>query len=68
LREYKNKEKDKLFIIVLPIEIRLRVDNAGDTCGIMMNPKIKTDMKIPGGKDITCRAEQMFNRPDAGME
>jgi hypothetical protein len=45
---YKNKEKGNLFIEVLPIGIRLRVDNAGDTCGSMMNPKTQTDLKISG--------------------
>jgi hypothetical protein len=44
--EYKSKKKGKFFIVLIPITTRLRVDNAGDTCGITMNPDIQTDIKI----------------------
>lgn len=65
---YNNKEKGKKFIQDLPMGIRLRRNSAGDTRGILVNPQIETDRRSPGDKDITCRAEQMFKRHDAGME
>jgi hypothetical protein len=64
---YNNKEKGKKFILVLPMGIRLRRNRAGHTCGMLVNPKIETDRRSPGDKDITCRAEQMFERHDAGF-
>jgi hypothetical protein len=42
---YNNKEKGKGFIGVLLIEIRLRRNRAGDTCGMLVNLEIETDRR-----------------------
>jgi hypothetical protein len=42
---YNNKEKGKKFIQVLPMEIRLRRNIAGHTCGMLVNLVIETDRR-----------------------
>jgi hypothetical protein len=41
---------------------------AGDTCGTVMNPEFETAEELRVKKTSQHRAEQMFNRHDAGTE